>query len=306
MPFFKTFRFKTFNKIIFFPLLFGFVLCPLFSNNVSLAAEITRLEKLSFSQGAVSQDRYNAFLALARLYRLSGSKENALKTYDEALKLFPGDGCFLLEQGRLLISLGEYEKAVGAVAGMLALEKEYALQGRLVLAQLEAFRSGNIRPLETLAGDPEFSAFRSGIYYTLWRLTDNANYKARLAQEFGQSPEAKIASGAVTGEPSPLWLLFPGRDAITLETVSVAVLQTQTPVTSQTVSVTVLQTGIFSHEDNARSMVERLRRAGFESQIRTRVVNGNNHWAVTVQGGNDAGAMMKKLKEAGFDSFPVR
>jgi hypothetical protein len=68
----------------------------------------------------------------------------------------------------------------------------------------------------------------------------------------------------------------------------------------------VLQTGLFSTEANARVLAERLKNSGFSNEIIRRQVNGVNYWAVTVPAGNDMNATIKKLKDAGFDSFPLK
>jgi len=280
----------------------------------SLVAEISRLEKLSLEPG----ERHKAFLDLARLHRLSGNSDSALKCLDGALAAVPGDGLSHLERGRLLISMGEFEKAAESAAVLLSKsnEKKFFLEGRYMLAQIEAFRSGNIRLLTDLAEDKDFSDYRSGIYYTLWKLGELPSWKARLTGEFPQSPEAKIAGAAVSQAMTPLWVLYPGRDGLSL---SMPIAATQPPVaapsTSQNTAAktsspviqsrTLLQAGLFSREENAGALAARIKKAGFEAQIQKRVVNGSNFWAVIVPGGNDTNVMIRKLKDAGFESFPL-
>jgi tetratricopeptide (TPR) repeat protein len=284
---------------------------PLFAQNagsgpVSLGVEIARLERLASGSG---RERYDACMLLARLYKLSGNSEEALKACEGALAVSPGDGRAILEQCRLLVSMGEYEKADAALRSLPgsitqplnAGGRELFTQARYLAAQIAAFRSGNTQPLSALAEDPEFAEYRSGIYYTLWKLTDQASYKTLLSAQFPQSPEAGIASGTVAFAPNPLWLLFPGRDSIVPSAPQPAVpAQSTAPVPSR-----VLQTGLFSREANANSQAEALRRAGFEPRINPRRVNNNDYWAVTVPGGRDINAEIRKLKDAGFDSFPV-
>jgi tetratricopeptide (TPR) repeat protein len=117
--------------------LFTFSSLPAAENPQSLSSEISRLEKLAASS-ASSQERNNAFLALARLYQLSGNNEAALKAWDDALKLNSGDGRLLLERARLLISLGEYEKALESLAAIFtgSHAKEFLLEARFLIAQL--------------------------------------------------------------------------------------------------------------------------------------------------------------------------
>jgi len=313
---------------------------------VSLSSEISRLERLTVigggegnaSAAATQEQRRNAFLGLIGLHKLSGNSEAALKICESALAAFPGNEHFILEQGQLLFSMGEHEKAVSLFDTLKnSGNRELAKQGQLLAAKLEAFRSST-QVLISLADDPDFTAHKSDIYYTLWKLTSNASWKNKLVSEFPQSPEAKLADGGIGLSPSLLWLLFPGRESVSLapavqqtvvqQTVmqqtavqrtpvpQAATQQTaaqQTPVPQaaaqqapvQTAPGSFLQTGLFGREENARALADRLRKAGFEPHINPRIVNGNNFWAVVVSGGADVNATIKKLKDAGFESFPV-
>ena len=303
--------------LIFFFLLSSY---SVFSQNaVSLAAEISRLEQLSKNTSASDpRERYSAFLSLANLYKLSGDCEAAEKILDAALAAFPDDGRLLLEQGRLLLSMGEYEKAGFAVDALLKTgEREYLSAGRLLSAKILAFNKSP-QALAAMSLDPDFADKRSDILYTLWKLTGLSSWKASLLEEFPQSPEAKIAAGAVNPATSPLWLLFPGIDSAVLSSVQPA---PASPIKTEpapsgaaapdisslpVLPETYLQAGLFSREENAKALAERLQKAGFASQIKTRVVNGSDFWAVMVSGGNDINGMIKKLKDAGFESFPAK
>jgi cell division septation protein DedD len=67
----------------------------------------------------------------------------------------------------------------------------------------------------------------------------------------------------------------------------------------------MLQTGLFGREENARTMAERLRKAGFTPVIVRKTVNGGEHWAVGVAPGADPSRTILLLKDRGFESFPV-
>ena len=312
-----------------------FFLCtlPAWPNSSTLTADISRLENLSTSAPSANE-RSAAFLQLSRLHQLSGNPEAALKTNEDALRFFPGDSRFLLEQGRLAISLGEYDKAAVSAAALLSRDENSVLEGRYLFAQIEAFRSGNVNLLLALAEDPAFSQHKAGLYYTLWHLTGNNSYKTRLNSEAAGSPEAAILANSAHAAPSPLWLLWPGRNSITLSAPQGATTTTPTvvaptpqpppaqaaspsPATVQTPvaaavaapaapSTAVLQTGVFGREENAHNLAARLHSAGFESRIQQRSINGNDHWAVLVPEGANQAATIKRLKDAGFESFPVR
>jgi tetratricopeptide (TPR) repeat protein len=298
---------------VVFLFLFSFSFLSAAENPLSLSSEIARLEKDGAS-AVSSQERYNAFLSLAKLYQLSGNNEAALKARESALKINNSDGRSILEKGRLLISLGEYEKALESLAAILTgnYAKDILLEARFLLAQLEAFRSGNLRPLAALADDTDFSEFHRTIYYTLWKIEQSPAWKALLAKDFPQSPEAKIATGAnnkTLPAQTPLWILFPGREDLGLTASAPAVpsppAAVPAPETPAATGSKVLQTGLFSREENARALSEKINKAGFSSFVQTKQQNGGSYWAVYVPFGADMNAMIKKLKDAGFESFPV-
>ena len=291
-------------------------------------------------------EQYNALIYLARLQRLSGNPDAAIRTCDGALAVFPGDGRLLLEQGRLLVSVGEYERAGSALSFLLANSRDGELlaQGRCLAALLDAFKSANPLLLAALANEAEYLQYRSAIYFTLWKTTGLSSWLARLNAEFPQSPEAKMAQGATAGNasrvetaPTPLWLLYPGRSSISLSAPlppapapsAPAALNTVPPSSTPRAVIPAssiipsipdgsrppaisaspgraLQTGYFSREENARALAENIKKAGFEPQIVRRQVNGNDRWTVYVPCGADENATIKKLKDAGFESFPVK
>lgn len=295
-----------------------FILSPVFVGAVSLNSEITRLERISANSNAAPRERFDALLSLTNLFMLSGQREAALRSTEQALAIMPGDGRALLLQSRLLISMGEFERAAVVLNSLFvqSQDREQITQGRYLSAMLEAFRTGNPQMLTVLANEPALFEYRSAIYFALWKITGQPAWQHRLTTEFPRSPEAKIASGAVTAASTPLWLLFPGRNSIQLASppaTAPAASPAATPALPQTaapqspVSQTpVLQTGLFSRESNARAMADNLRRAGFEPQITTRQVNNNTQWAVTVSGGANMTQTIARLREAGFEAFPVR
>jgi tetratricopeptide (TPR) repeat protein len=275
-------------------------------NPVSLVFEISRLEKI-VSGSVSSQERYNASLALARLYQLSGNNEAALKAWEDALKINNKDGYSLLERGRLLISVGEYEKALESLTAIFTgnYAKEFLLEARFLIAQLEAFRSGNLRPLAALAEHGDFSEYRSVILYTLWKIEQNPAWNVLLSKDFPSSPEAKITAGKALPAQTPLWILFPGRENLDLNVPAQPASPAQSASAQAASGSTVLQAGLFSREENARALSEKINKVGFQSIVQTKQQNGGNYWAVYVPAGADVNAMIKKLKDAGFDSFPL-
>jgi hypothetical protein len=211
-------------------------------------------------------------------------------------------------------------------------------------AQIEVFRSGSAASLYALLSQPEYAEYRPAIYYTFWRLFGDAAYKTQILTEFPDSPEARIlqseepaalasalsgagsTAGTVSARSGPLWFLYPGRGNIAIgNPVSVqapviprqyelspapptiAEPAAQAAPTPETVSTgpRALQTGLFSREENAQAAVARLAAKGFAATISQKLVNGVSYWAVSVAPGEDSNQTIMRLKDAGFESFPV-
>jgi cell division protein FtsN len=67
----------------------------------------------------------------------------------------------------------------------------------------------------------------------------------------------------------------------------------------------MLQTGLFGNEANAQKQAEQLKTAGFSPHIARRSVNAAEYWAVGVSPGQNMSQTISRLKDAGFESFPV-
>ena len=309
-----------------------------------LGAEIQTLEK-KLTPGTSSAERHDALVRLAKLRQLSGNIAEAAANWLDAAAADPNDAAALISGAYCLAAIGEWERAATAIRPLLASGRTGAvmLHGWFLDACLRAWSARDASALTALAAHPDFAAMRPLIYYTLWQTlarnpaagtTSAESWKSRLLAEFPQSPEARaVSSGNAKDSPvvsavqSPLWQLLPGKAAAAPAAASssaAAAAKPAAPVTSAPTPVTspaaptpaapaaspasgvVLQTGLFSREANARAQSEALRKAGFTASISRKLVNGAEHWAVTVSAGQDQRKAIADLKKAGFDSFPVK
>ncbi|MFP3043868.1 SPOR domain-containing protein [Treponema primitia] len=154
-----------------------------------------------------------------------------------------------------------------------------------------------------------------------------------------ESEAAIAADNTVTTAPvsihnRPLWFFFPGRGNIAIGAAvpslpaayPPAQYQPPTPVLSAAPPSTVpapvtpapviaapestggpraLQAGLFSREQNAQALVSRLASRGFTASVSQKQVNGVTYWAVTLPPGENSNQTILRLKDAGFESFPV-
>ena len=186
-------------------------------NAVSLDAEIQNVEKIAAGKGISAAERHDAFVRLARLRQLSGDIEGAAKNWLEAAAAIPGnvDDDALLMCACCLAAMGEWDRASAALAPLLA----KSARARFFDASIKAVKTGDVSMLGAIESDPQYSQMRSQIFFMLWK-TSSAGaaeiWRQRLAAEFPQSPEGRLASEtaspAIIVRPSPFWLLMGGLD----------------------------------------------------------------------------------------------
>ena len=299
---------------------------------VSLEAEIQNMERAISTQGVTAQQRHDALVRLARLRQLSGDIEGAARNWLEAAAAVPGnvDDDALLACAYCLAAMGEWERAAAALEPLLPKSS----RARFLNLSIYAIKTGDVSPLAAIADSGEYSQMKSEIYFMLWKTsrTEAAEtWRRRLADEFPQSPEGRLAAGenpsAVVMHPSPFWLFLSGLDSLPLmeseqveirpvpttaekpapETAAppaaVQVVASKPPVLQpETQAAARLQTGLFSRQVNANTQIAGLRQAGFSPSLEQR----GEMWVVTVPSGADQSRTIRELKTAGFDSFPVR
>ncbi|QQO07545.1 SPOR domain-containing protein [Breznakiella homolactica] len=297
------------------------------------ASEIQELEKILEGSASSGADRRDAYKRIARLLQAAGNIEGAAEAWSGAAYAEQGkrDDGALLSAVRCLMALGEWGKAEAGVKAVLLTGRDRGnlLTARYLGAQVEAFqtKSGDHSALASFLDDPDYEDQKSMTYYLLWVVSGNESYKTKLLREYPRSPEAIAAADSqndrVSAAPGALLILFPGRDSITLgtpvpsapsaekppeTTASAGPAAAQPPAPEPSPAAAgpqALQVGLYSREENAKAMAARLTEAGFTASVSERLVNNNRYWAVTTPPGRDYNETLLRLKDAGFESFPV-
>ena len=307
---------------------------------VSLEAEIQNMEKAVNKQGIQPEQRHETLVRLARLKQLSGDIEGAARNWLEAAAAIPGnvDDDALLACASCLAAMGEWDRARTALEP-LVLKLQRA---RFLDTCIKTIQSDDASALAALADNPQYSPMRNEIYFMLWKISSGQaaeSWRWKLLAEYPQSPEGRLAAGELSStiivKPSPFWLFASGLDSLPLsaETFTAAKssssvipqnpappvsapVKESTPapqVSASPASVSAqaavpasetakLQTGLYSQQVNAEMQMEKLRKAGFTPFLEKR----NEKWAVVVPASPDQGRTIRELRDAGFESFPVK
>ncbi|GHV83571.1 hypothetical protein AGMMS50212_09110 [Spirochaetia bacterium] len=279
------------------------------TEEIENAKAILRIERVD------PKERHAAYSRLGRLLYLLGDIESSAHAWEQAAFAIPDkrDDMALLESASCNVAMGELSKAEASVKLVLLSvrgDKRVLLKAKYLNAQIEAFRFSNPVILDAYLTDPEFVYVRPALYYTLWKITGSNEYKTKLITEYPESPETRILfvnSGAVQivhAAPAAQWLLFPGRENVRIEELSAAPAKAPHGYI-ELASPPSLQTGLFNNQENALIQVRRLQAAGFSAGIVRRMVAGSSYWAVAVPSGANMSITIAKLKNAGFESFPI-
>lgn len=290
-------------------------------------------------------ERRALFLRWAAVLELAGRWEEAAARYEEAAFAAPGqrDTESLLWAARAWLAAGETEKALSILRVLGAASPEAAVRTRsTVLEGWARLIEGSAAEARTLAAraaasPPDRETLLSALTL-LWAAsegTSRGEAAARIRREFPGTPEAvMVESGAVP--PASHWLLTPaGGGARPPEAPAPGSPAAAPPAATGSAPAAVLpsapasspavpsepgsaavrpsdssriasfQTGAFSEERNAAALVKELSGKGFAAVVERRERGGKPLWVVLVPAGADSQATLLRLKDAGYEAYPV-
>ncbi len=297
-----------------------FLLVPLFGIQAqtvdqvqNLFQEYERIQKQLQDKGLEAKTKRGLWLTLARLQLQSGDYQGAAASYSEAAFSVAAnrDEEALLRAALCYLFVGEFERASSTVKNLLLTSRNSQIieQAQGVGAVIDAFRgeNGALQNLELMLQDPARGAQKPALLYILYHLTGKEAYVQGLKKEWGNSIESALLEGSSAAlKLSPLWLmgtLVPQPSQVQNLAAEPKEIQQNKDIAPQ--EEILLQLGLFNQQGNAQQMASRLQEKGFKAEIRKRMVNGAEYWAVTVVGGANYNQKLMELKNAGFEAFPV-
>lgn len=176
---------------------------------------------------------------------------------------------------------------------------------------------------------------KSSVLFTLWYVTGEKQYSESLQKEFPASLETAVVAGKAQIMSVPFWYFMPhsstfGNNEVTvvqaepskLKSFSEADNSSDRTVSGQKKSssenekqsakeessegkITRQQCGLFGKEENAKNLVARLKEKGFTASITTEKRASGNTYYIVVVDENKEGTMGLKLRDAGFECYPV-
>ncbi len=276
------------------------------------AAEAVALLERAAPLSADGPGRASLFSALARLRELTGSFSLAADAWLSAASAVEATTAAeaSLEAVRCLIAVNDNARAaeIASTVAAAAPTPEFAERARLLGAYASAFNRDPSaeRLLHSLLEDQAQSANRPTLLFILSSLYGDRAAAERLAAEFPSTLEARIVSDeTVSLAAAPYWLLAAERSAVAVSALDGEKAAASEEAPAARSGPVSLQVGLFRSERNAKELAARLAGKGFAAGVESRAVEAASYWAVTVDPGKDPDGMTMRLKDAGFESFPL-
>ena len=264
-------------------------------------------------EGSLSQ-RQDALLEQARLCFLSGKLEEAALLYEEAAVV---NGALrdraLFEAARSHLLMGETQKSRALLLKISTNAGILWNKAQLLIFLGSSFESGNVEKasLEKLIGDPKLTDYVPFLYWWSWFITGEESYQRLLVQQYPSSlfrawADSPPKGAPITLLPRALWLL--GAPAAFASQNTLGIPRELTPSQEDAPSRSYVQVGLFSREANARELQNKLQSRGFPTAtIILRTIQNVPYWSVVIPAAqDDVSLLVLKLKDAGYEGFPIQ
>lgn len=344
--FFKTFFILTLSFFVFLPVAGAAELAggaPLSAKNAALAAasKDTLEQSVNYLKQTVPSlntpaDRRSGYAFLAGVLEQSGNFQEAMTFYVKAAAIAAGDAegmekksseQLVLDAVRCALSGGDWATAQNylnssvrnstnpSIVSYIKLYEQWAL---LCKAQKADEISETIAMLKTYSSLDSMKAVHPQVLLTLWHITGEETYAARLKKNFPKSLEAAVVKGEIQVLPAPFWYFVPRKSDSIPEVAGAkntgdegTVKAKQEKGTekkgelSTTEKILRQQLGLFREKGNAERLVSNLKQKGFEARITEEVRPSGTKYYLVVVDENKAGTMGNELRNAGFECYPL-
>ncbi len=269
---------------------------------------------------------------------LKGTLEEQLGLYTEASKSYAlaagiaaedADGFapvtaeqLVLNAVRTALCAGEYDTADTYLNSAVRSSKNETVKAYVNLYSVwsSLCKAGEIKDTEesiallnAYKGMPSMACVKPSVLLTLWYLTDKKEYSDALKKEFPLSPECAVVKGEAFIMSVPFWYFVPRMEHSNVEEYaepSVKAGTSSSPLESKeqkemALKVKRQQLGLFKSEENSKALIERLKAKGFSAYFYTEKRASGTTYYIVVVDENKEGTMGLKLKDAGFESYPV-
>ena len=290
-----------------------------------------------------AQAKVQALMLLADYEQHNGNYSNAADCYRRAAGFDTTDKktALLLDAVRVLLCGGSMDSArslLSEIAAALPVSDEDPYYRRAAVYDtwrlLAEDRADRAVPLITAyTKKKSFSEYHPALLFTLWWVNGDEDAKQRLLKEYPSGMEAAAVNGTVTVQPSTFWYLMPrsglaqkpaagstasktgtpseatktsGQSSAASKTEAASTQSSKTSAGSETqAKPSYYQLGFYKTKKYAEALAADLQKKHFTPIIKEETrPSGTVYFAVLVKE-NAAGDMGLRLKDAGYEAFPI-
>jgi len=276
----------------------------------------------------VPSEKRAGYAFLGNLQEMLGLHELAEKSYVTAAGISAGNAenmpersneQLVLDAVRCALNAGNYTRADSYLNSAVRSSKSQNIQNYVKLYSVwsSLCRAENKEDLEEpvamLKAYSNVSTMKSvqpAILLTLWYITGDNSYSDEIKNRFPESTECSIVKGDSQLLPSPFWYFVPKSGEAVAETGTVkdapkvAKELTVTEKPAKTESAGKLQLGLFSSSDNAKNLVDELKKKNFDVYFEKQTkASGNVYYTVFVNAKDENTA--DALRSCGYECYMV-
>ena len=283
----------------------------------------------NLDDAATAADKRTCLFYMASMQEQLGLYTDASVSYAKAAGIAAGDAKdmqkvsseqLVIDAVRCALCSGDYETAESYLNSsvrsssdpeIMAFVNLYSVWAVLCHADSIAETEDSISLLKAYSQMQSMNSVKSSVLLTLWYLTDDQKYADQIKKEFPKSAEYGIVTGKVQIMTAPFWYFVPravhnSNETPVAEPSEATVAASKIKVSSEPVQKAKRQQlGLFKSEDNAKLLIEKLKAKGFAAYSYTETRSSGTKYFIVVVDENTEGTMGLKLRDAGFECYPV-
>lgn len=287
--------------------------------------------KNSLDSAATPADKRSILYFTGTMQEQLGLYSDACKSYAKAAGIAAADAAgmpkvsseqLVINAVRTSLCSGDWETADSYLNSavrssknktILAYVNLYSVWSSLCKATSVQETQDSVSLLKAYSAMESMKDVRPAVLLTLWYLTSDAEYSAELRAKYPSSPETAITEGNAQIMSVPFWYFVPRNTAAQTIPATDKKSEIKTSASSADASATTeespkakkQQLGFYKEEENANASIQRLKEKGFDAySVPEKRKSGTTYYAVVVDE-NAEGTMGQKLKNAGFECYPV-
>ena len=318
------------RRILGIVLLFGFSLLAWATpadDMISAAAKKSSVaESISYLTKNVGSlkneaDKKTVYAFLGAVQEQAGKFDDAKKSYAYGAGLSGPTNSerLAISAIRCALSSGDSESAESFLkssvknskdANISALVKLYSEWVKLIRAKNEKETENAISRLKGFVGENSMKSVQPSVLLTLWHLTGDSSYSAKIKSQFPASPEARIVKGEIQILPTPYWFFVPRKgtaipEVFQIEESAPAASEKTEAAKNSHEKIVRQQLGLFRDEENAKALVKKAKSKGFDAKITSEKRPSGTTYYIVVVDENKNKTIGDELRTAGFDCYPV-